>query len=93
MTEKALAEIRSRLEAATSGPWHVTALDFRLEVDNAVAHRYMPGHGEVYAARDQLKRDAEFVAAARADIEALLNEVEQLRSRLAYVGGGFGEHD
>jgi hypothetical protein len=94
MTEKELAEIRARVAEATPDPWHAESInDFCLAVSNRVESRYMPEYEDVEAARRQIARDAEFVVHARADVEALVNEVERLRARLAAIGGGYGEHD
>jgi hypothetical protein len=87
-----LDAIRARADAATEGPW-ITSTDTS-GVDNSEiyaeaawfeedGHRYygrrliaVGGEGNLNEA------DAEFIAAAREDIPALLGEVERLRARV-----------
>ena len=75
MTDEELDAIRKRCEAATPGPWYwwmserpPFALGNDQDVNIGVEVAKIP--------------DAEFVAAARADIPALLAEVDRLRAEL-----------
>ncbi len=89
MTNEQLAQIHTRLEAATPGPWH--AETYRDSYVVAPIHG-IHSPGQCVANAGPRVADAEFIAAARTDVETLLTEVERLRGRLAAVGG-FGEHD
>ena len=77
MTPEELAAMRARVAAATSGPLFVinrgTAHDY--DIDAPIAS---PFHGYTRGMFWR-KEDAEFYAAAREDIPALLDEVERLR--------------
>lgn len=55
--DKRIAEIRARVEAATSGPWHPDRISFRVRVDSE-AHT---------------QADAAFIVAARDDVPDLLD--------------------
>ena len=80
MTPEELAAMRARVAAATSGPLFVinrgTAHDY--DIDAPIAS---PFHGYTRGMFWR-KEDAEFYAAAREDIPALLDEVERLRAML-----------
>lgn len=85
MTEAALSEIEARAKAATPGPWQAIRSvavvfdsygieqDEQIFGDDATAIIYANLTGQVE------KNDAEFIAAARSDIPALLNEIATLR--------------
>jgi hypothetical protein len=76
--------IRVRANAATPGPWE-TEHDWTLEIH---------GSGRVIGkvmVSDQGFPDVEFIAHARADIPALCDEVEFLRSRLRDLGATIHE--
>ena len=76
MTPEELAAMRARVAAATSGPLFVinrgTAYDY--DIDALIAS---PFHGYTRGMFWR-KEDAEFYAAARDDVPALLDEVERL---------------
>ena len=73
LTDEPLAEIRGRLEAATSGPWKwspkLPSEVFIPDTPNAAR-----GH-----ALGTTHSNAEFIAHAPTDIRALLDEVNRLR--------------
>ena len=72
-----LAEIRARVEAATEGPWEWAA---HTTVDG---DKWAVFHGESTSAlamnNDGWAPDAEFIAASRTDLPALLAAVEAVR--------------
>ena len=78
--ETRLAEIRARAEAATDGPWEWAA---RTTVDG---DKWAVFHGESTSAlamnNDGWAPDAEFIAASRTDLPALLAAVEAVRELL-----------
>ena len=81
MTPEQLQEIRTRAEAATIGPWGVETQGRDVTVLNR-------GTGVLIAGRaadgdEDAERDAEFIAAARDDVQMLLDEVDRLRAALA----------
>jgi len=82
MTEAELSAIESRANAATPGPW-VTACD---AVGHEIAIAHVFGSTEyIYADVGFIasrRGDAEFIAAARSDIAALVAEVRRLQSEL-----------
>ena len=100
MTEERIAEIRAREKAATQGAWR--AKSEALEADecgNATAEMtyvstndkgicilYGRGHDDANA-----QEDAAFIAHAREDIPALLDEVERLRAENEKLREEFGE--
>lgn len=71
-----LDEIKARLAAATAGPWTIFGSEL-YEDEFAVMH----SEGRNCVADGVLRRDAEFIAHARADIEWLIGELEQARNR------------
>jgi hypothetical protein len=80
-----LEAIKSRLAAATPGPWEAYSAMCCPDMGGVSGPRRMSvvqcsigtyGH-------PMSIEDAEFVAAARADVEALVAEVERLRSRFS----------
>lgn len=68
LTEQQLNQIKIRADAATPGPW---------DVDDDDGFVIVPGVADMCAARDE--RDRAFIANARTDIPALLDEVQRLR--------------
>ena len=81
MTEERLHAIRSRVNAATSGPWGCYG-DGAHEVFDA--GEYDDGDpGELVAPVVTKLNDAVFIAHARTDMPALLAEVDRLRARPA----------
>jgi hypothetical protein len=73
MTDEELSAIKARAEAATEGPWEV---GHRCEI--YTRHYAVGPIGDFWE-----PADARFTANARADIPALLAEVERLREELA----------
>lgn len=78
-----LAEIRARVEAATEGPWEdvVDALNEDVDVYHDREYRlWIANTGNIFTASAQGARqilaDAEFIAASRTDLPALLAAVE-----------------
>lgn len=77
-----LAEIRARVDAATEGPWRASVVATYVDADGRRS-----GKGGVYPGGDQgspplfltmgwLATDAEFIAASRTDLPALLAAVQ-----------------
>jgi hypothetical protein len=73
MTDAHLADIRARCDEATPGPW---------EFDRMSDGVFLAASGKEICAAYRPERDAdmEFIANARSDIPALLDEVERLRA-------------
>ena len=84
MSDDELAAIEARANAATLGPWRVlrqkkkTAINpwWRLCIETPIKHG--PGAWVARISND-LVPDAEFIAAARTDVPALLAEVRRLQ--------------
>ena len=84
MTDKTLKEIKKREQAATPGPWvsvfglkGFTIYDMREEKGKIIA--------KLFNTKGKYKQpDADFIAHARADIPALISEVERLRNCKCY---------
>ena len=85
MSEKRLAEIRARVEAATPGPW---------EVDDKYSDGFVVCELDEYVAVSTStdadigldgRADAEFIAHARQDIPDLLDMMDVLIQQLATV--------
>lgn len=84
--ESRLAEIRARAEAATEGPWEDVVDDLNEDVDVWHDREYrlwIANTGNLFTASEELARqtlaDAEFIAASRTDLPALLAGVEAVR--------------
>lgn len=89
LTEERIAEIRGREKAATQGPWrakceileadecgNATAeMTYVSTNDKGICILYGRGHDDA-----NTQEDATFIAHAREDIPALLDEVERLRA-------------
>lgn len=76
MTHKELTEIRARAEAATPGPW----IYKNGEVENA------DGGGGAWIFHDgDYPGTGDFIAHARNDVPALVDEVERLREALKRI--------
>lgn len=73
MDPKYLAEIKARERAATPGPWKV-----------GISAMITDGNGHALFFGEGAKANAEFIAHARADIPALIAEVEHSHSEIAY---------
>lgn len=89
MADLDLLAIKTRLQAASSGPW-------RLQGERPAAQHV---GGTLWAGPVQIilaggratpleKANAAFVAGARSDVPALIAEVERLRAELAELKGG-----
>ncbi len=72
-----LDAIRARAEAATPGPWYVPLYGYSIDTDKKKLLCMM---GE--CVDEQVDADMRFIAAAREDIPALLDEVERLQGML-----------
>ncbi len=86
-TDDELAAMRARVDAATPGPWGIpparsNATKFWLQPKNKDGDWTWRG----FVTCD-FKQDAEFIAAARRDMQTLLDEVERLRTELDGVHG------
>ena len=86
MTDIDLAAIRQRVEKATEGPWN-TGFDYERNDPTVIT----PGHIEhtidytlTEGGLEHGKADAEFIAHAREDVPALLDEIDRLRKDLSY---------
>ena len=80
--ETRLAEIRARVEAATEGPWGHYSINPRVTPEHAVYS--VPLDADPLAQSSEIAgpvepRDAEFIAASRTDLPALLAAVEAVR--------------
>lgn len=84
LTDVELAAIRERVERATDGPWwphKINLPGLRDEGD------WIIDSGPTFIASTQIdsergERDAEFLAAARTDVPALLDEVGRMRAQV-----------
>lgn len=97
MTEERLAEIRGREKAATQGPWvadeHAFSVTLGYNPDHKRTHGYGCGNNFVcdlndgeyheYYREAEQRANADFIAHAREDVSALLDEVERLRAEIA----------
>lgn len=80
MTDEQLAAIRDRCEAATEGPWEkITERPGGRLWQNI---RVVAFDGKYTICGDTVIADAEFIAAARTDVPALLDEIERMRGLL-----------
>lgn len=73
MNAEQLNAIKERVAKATPGPWDEMDDLFVIEGDGLII-------GELIA-KTEIKADAEFIAAAREDVPALVAEVERLQNR------------
>lgn len=80
-----LDAIRQRANAATKGPWYVTPAKFGFDVAHGEALDSFgrPLHRLTGSELRLTRADAEFVAHARQDVPALLDEIERLTERQA----------
>jgi len=92
MTPEQLAAIRARADAATDGPWNATTDPSHFDFDCVDSSEW-----SMYVER---RCDRDFIAHARADIPALLDEVRRLQGQVealaslvkeAYRQGGYRE--
>lgn len=77
-----LDPIKARANAATEGPWKFTPKILGIKNTTVMAGGEQVGYFSVGQAQPH---DAEFIAAARTDIPALIAEVERLRHQLSHV--------
>ena len=86
-TKLDLAAIKARCAAATREPWKASggrgAASVRSEWASCAIYINARQNGETPECVNRWHRDAEFIAAARTDVPALVAEVERLRSDLA----------
>ena len=75
LTGERLAEIRGREKVATQGPWVADEHSFCVDLGYNPDHKRTHGYRE-----DEQRANAAFIAHAREDIPALLDEVERLRA-------------
>ena len=75
MTDLDLDAIRRRAAAATPGPWTRHGAD--VHSSDGTSGPLFAGRDGTSTLREQADRDAEFVAWARADVVALLDELER----------------
>ena len=89
VTDQELSEIEARANAATEGPWraeyaNITSADVVGPLDADLVQRKYGGRAQYLVA------DAEFIAAARTDIPALVAEVRALRKQVEMTADGYG---
>jgi hypothetical protein len=84
LSPEGLAAIKARADAASSGPWEHKQRGTGIRGGGAYDFIRRPGGG-IIAERhvSGTAADAEFIAAARTDVPALVAEVEKLRAELA----------
>jgi hypothetical protein len=88
MTALELQEIRTRVRAASSGPWSVQRIpnSFDSQAGDKFTHPCVRGFRvprRLYnLAWQQVEADAEFIAAARQDVPTLIEEIDHLRSAI-----------
>ncbi len=88
LTDKELAEIRARCEAATGGPWrYVLEARDHMSGDSFIMTGPLGDrHGDLYITKGNesgSSADYDFIANARQDVPRLLDEVERLRTMVA----------
>ena len=87
MTSLDLAAIRQRVEKATEGPWN-TGFDYEKNDPIVLAPGYIEHTVDYTLTEGGLehgKADAEFIAHAREDIPALLDEIDRLNATIQRV--------
>ena len=87
MTSLDLAAIRQRVEKATEGPWN-TGFDYEKNDPIVLAPGYIEHTIDYTLTEGGLehgKADAEFIAHAREDIPALLDEIDRLNAAIRAV--------
>lgn len=82
MTNAELQAIRERAEAAYPGPWLLES-NWGVPSDDACEIRSLDDEFRIYGEGGHTHEDAVFIANARTDIPALLDEIAQLRAALA----------
>jgi hypothetical protein len=82
-----LDAVRARANAATKGPWFWQANDKGYPQSILANDDGLVLVAETFTGPEHFPAEAEFIAHARTDIEALCDEVEQLQQSTAVVGG------
>ena len=77
ISEKELAEIRKRAEAATPGPWKAFVEDRDFQSGSS----FIQTQGEDIELIGATEEDYDFIANARQDIPKLLDEIERLKGK------------
>jgi hypothetical protein len=81
MTPDEIARIRERADKATPGPWRYDAhgyIEGPVEGPDGIDIASLPGYDPQVYRQDEIRANGAFLAASRADIPALLDEVERL---------------
>lgn len=81
MSEMDVKAIRERAEKATPGPWTIHSWGEITSFD--VTQRYVAQAIAINAGYEVAKANADFIAHARTDVPALIDEIERLRRELA----------
>jgi len=103
MTQEELDAIKARCEAATAGPWHWSG-DYPSDAPcphgtdwtdhgpdlTSSTDPVITSSGYDASSLDVSDADAEFIAAARSDVPALLAEIERLEALLDEAGRRWG---
>jgi hypothetical protein len=86
LTLQQLDEIQARAQAATPGPWTTDGWEIYQGAEED-SPNLLTWVGETCRADDYdgSRRDAEFIAHARTDVPALLDELKQARAAIARV--------
>lgn len=84
LAEEQLADIEARATAATPGPWCTDSWEIYQGAEYVAGAEWI---GETCRAgeMDDGRADAEFVAAARTDVPALLAEIRRLKGQRKYL--------
>ena len=77
ISDKELAEIRKRAEAATPGPWKAFVEDRDFQSGSS----FIQTQGEDIELIGATEEDYDFIANARQDIPKLLDEIESLKGK------------
>lgn len=85
MTDLDLDAIRRRAAAASPAPWTRHGAD--VHGSDGASGPLFVGRDGTSAVREQADRDAEFVARARTDVVALLDELDRLADKIDGRGG------
>lgn len=84
-----LGAVRARADAASSGPWYVVGEPWNNGLPFVISGSPDPHFGkfvcdldDVHEREQDRDEDAEFIAAARTDVPALLGHIETLRTQV-----------
>ncbi len=87
LTPEQLAEIEVRADAATAGPWQISIDDFYIESTTVFDDVNEPTHDReprlILETLPDADADTTFIAAARADVPALLAHIREQDARIA----------